>query len=104
MLYIVNRWLIHYTVKTEIQETDRLQRTVARLVATSPAGVNLLLIGGFVPNEDSGLARLFRRTAKAARQADLLRRRAGERSAHLPPCREHRAGSLAAARPNCPLR
>ena len=30
-----------------IQETDRLQRVVARLVATSPAGVNLLLIGGF---------------------------------------------------------
>ena len=29
------------------QETDRLQRVVARLVATSPAGVNLLLIGGF---------------------------------------------------------
>src|ERR1017187_7848726 len=47
MLYIVNRWLIHYTVKTEIQETDRLQKVVARLVATSPAGVNLLLIGGF---------------------------------------------------------
>src|SRR5271157_4525319 len=31
----------------EIQEADRLQRAVARLVATSPAGVNLLLIGGF---------------------------------------------------------
>ena len=29
------------------QETDRLQRVVARLVAISPAGVNLLLIGGF---------------------------------------------------------
>src|SRR5690349_12427670 len=28
-------------------EIDRLQRTVARLVASSPAGVNLLLIGGF---------------------------------------------------------
>lgn len=40
-------WFIHYTVKTEIQETDRLQKVVARLVATSPAGVNLLLIGGF---------------------------------------------------------
>jgi len=34
-------------VKSELQETDRLQRTVARLIATSPAGVNLLLIGGF---------------------------------------------------------
>lgn len=30
-----------------IQETDRLQRVIARLIATSPAGVNLLLIGGF---------------------------------------------------------
>ncbi len=29
------------------QETDRIQRVVARMVATSPAGVNLLLIGGF---------------------------------------------------------
>ena len=29
------------------QEADRLQRAVARLVAISPAGVNLLLIGGF---------------------------------------------------------
>src|SRR5438477_2074026 len=28
-------------------ETDRLQRAVAKLVAISPAGVNLLLIGGF---------------------------------------------------------
>jgi hypothetical protein len=34
-------------VKTEIQETDSLQKVVARLVATSPAGVNLLLVGGF---------------------------------------------------------
>ncbi|HXP60668.1 MAG TPA: hypothetical protein VN829_09265, partial [Dongiaceae bacterium] len=47
MLYIVNEWFIHHTVKAEIQETDRLQTAVARLVATSPAGVNLLLIGGF---------------------------------------------------------
>jgi hypothetical protein len=31
----------------EIQETDRLQRVIAKLIATSPAGVNLLLIGGF---------------------------------------------------------
>src|SRR5271157_881980 len=31
----------------EIQETDKLQRLVARLIARSPAGVNLLLIGGF---------------------------------------------------------
>jgi len=43
----VNRLFVHYTVKTEFQETDRLQKVVARLVATSPAGVNLLLIGGF---------------------------------------------------------
>jgi hypothetical protein len=34
-------------VKRALQEADRLQRAVARLVATSPAGVNLLLIGGF---------------------------------------------------------
>jgi hypothetical protein len=34
-------------VRTIIQETDRLQKVVARLVATSPAGVSLLLIGGF---------------------------------------------------------
>jgi hypothetical protein len=34
-------------VQANSQETDRLQRVVARLVATSPAGVNLLLIGGF---------------------------------------------------------
>jgi len=34
-------------VQTDNQEIDRLQRVVARLVATSPAGVNLLLIGGF---------------------------------------------------------
>ncbi len=34
-------------VQTEIREADKLQRLVARLVATSPAGVNLLLIGGF---------------------------------------------------------
>ena len=41
------KWFILGTVKTEIQETDRLQKVVARLVATSPVGVNLLLIGGF---------------------------------------------------------
>ena len=34
-------------VQANSLETDRLQRVVARLVATSPAGVNLLLIGGF---------------------------------------------------------
>ena len=34
-------------MQTKTQETDRLQRVVARLVAISPAGVNLLLIGGF---------------------------------------------------------
>lgn len=36
-----------FIVQAKPQETDRLQRVVARLVATSPAGVNLLLIGGF---------------------------------------------------------
>jgi hypothetical protein len=36
-----------YAVIIGIQETDRLQKVIARLVATSPAGVNLLLIGGF---------------------------------------------------------
>jgi hypothetical protein len=34
-------------VQTNRIETDRLQKVVARLVATSPAGVSLLLIGGF---------------------------------------------------------
>jgi hypothetical protein len=34
-------------VQLELQEADRLMRIVARLVATSPAGVNLQLIGGF---------------------------------------------------------
>ena len=34
-------------VRTNSQETDKLQRVIARIVATSPAGVNLLLIGGF---------------------------------------------------------
>jgi hypothetical protein len=29
------------------QETDRIQRLIARAIATSPAGVKLLLIGGF---------------------------------------------------------
>jgi hypothetical protein len=29
------------------QETDRIQRIIARIIATNPAGVNLLLIGGF---------------------------------------------------------
>ena len=31
----------------KIQETDKLQRAVAKLIAEAPAGVNLLLIGGF---------------------------------------------------------
>lgn len=35
------------TVKTELKEADRLQRLVANSIARSPAGVNLLLIGGF---------------------------------------------------------
>ena len=43
----MHNWLIHYAVKTDIQEMDKLQRVVARLIAISPAGVNLLLIGGF---------------------------------------------------------
>ncbi len=34
-------------MNTALSETDRLERIVARLIATSPAGVNLLLIGGF---------------------------------------------------------
>jgi hypothetical protein len=34
-------------VKFELQEADRLQGVIARLIARSPAGVNLLLIGGF---------------------------------------------------------
>ena len=34
-------------VERALQEADRLQRRVAKLIATSPAGVNLLLIGGF---------------------------------------------------------
>lgn len=34
-------------MQSKIQETDRLQRVVTRLVANSPAGVGLLLIGGF---------------------------------------------------------
>ncbi len=34
-------------MRSTLQEADRLQRAVARLVAISPAGVNLLLIGGF---------------------------------------------------------
>jgi hypothetical protein len=34
-------------VKNEFKEADRLQRLVANSIARSPAGVNLLLIGGF---------------------------------------------------------
>ncbi len=34
-------------VRKDLLETDRLQRIIARLVATSPAGIKLLLIGGF---------------------------------------------------------
>lgn len=40
-------YLYIHAMKPEFLEIDRLQRTIARLVATSPAGVNLLLIGGF---------------------------------------------------------
>src|SRR5437899_4449988 len=31
----------------EQQEIEQVQRTIARIIATSPAGINLLLIGGF---------------------------------------------------------
>ncbi|HVV02174.1 MAG TPA: hypothetical protein VHH88_12475 [Verrucomicrobiae bacterium] len=31
----------------ELDQADRLQRLVAHAIARSPAGVNLLLIGGF---------------------------------------------------------
>ena len=42
------KWNTHGpVVNTVLQETDKLQRIIARLIATSPAGVNLLLIGGF---------------------------------------------------------
>lgn len=34
-------------MKAEFQEADRLQRLIARLIARSPVGVNLLLIGGY---------------------------------------------------------
>jgi hypothetical protein len=47
MLYIVSNQAISYSVNPQFQEADRLQRVVASLIARSPAGVNLLLIGGF---------------------------------------------------------
>jgi hypothetical protein len=47
MLYIVVQTATFWGVNVEIQETDKLQRVIARLIATSPAGVSLLLIGGF---------------------------------------------------------
>src|SRR5438132_2442710 len=47
MLYIVNALISLVNVPTNRQEMDKLQRVVARIVGTSPAGVNLLLIGGF---------------------------------------------------------
>jgi len=34
-------------VKAQLQQADRLQRVIASMIARSPAGVNLLLIGGF---------------------------------------------------------
>ena len=43
----MNKRINVLSVQANSKETDRLQRVVARLVATSPAGVNLLLIGGF---------------------------------------------------------
>jgi predicted nucleotidyltransferase component of viral defense system len=39
--------LLISSVKAELHEADKLQRVVASLIARSPAGVNLLLIGGF---------------------------------------------------------
>jgi hypothetical protein len=47
--YVVNRVRVVYGLRVQlaIQEADKLQKVVARLVATCPAGVNLLLIGGF---------------------------------------------------------
>ena len=47
MLYIVMLYVIYHPVNIELKEADRLQRVVASLIASSPAGVNLLLIGGF---------------------------------------------------------
>ena len=44
---MVNQHTNASKVQLKTQETDRLQRVIARLVAISPAGVNLLLIGGF---------------------------------------------------------
>ena len=44
-IYVVNR--DGFDVKIELQEADKLQRVVANLIARSPAGVQLLLIGGF---------------------------------------------------------
>lgn len=37
----------HLAVNSELKEADSLQRLVANSIARSPAGVNLLLIGGF---------------------------------------------------------
>ncbi len=47
LLYIVHSHDIHLAVKNELQQADRLQRLIANSIAKSPAGVNLLLIGGF---------------------------------------------------------
>jgi hypothetical protein len=48
-IIVVDRALPCYglVVQARTREIDCIQRVVARLVATSPAGVNLLLIGGF---------------------------------------------------------
>src|SRR6266498_5391735 len=48
-IYVVNRVQAdyRYLMQKLIHEADRLQRVIARMIATSPAGVNLLLIGGF---------------------------------------------------------
>jgi predicted nucleotidyltransferase component of viral defense system len=47
LLYIVHGVCYDSRVKAELVETDKLQRFVANSIARSPAGVNLLLIGGF---------------------------------------------------------
>jgi hypothetical protein len=44
---LCTRVLSNQAVKTVLIEADRLQRLVANSIARSPAGVNLLLIGGF---------------------------------------------------------
>lgn len=47
MLYIVQTLIKDFEVNIRLEEADKLQRVVASSIARSPAGVNLLLIGGF---------------------------------------------------------